>query len=100
MVTLLEIQELVDKAQRKIEEGDSESVETVLWPDIKNKLGQCTELEWSYREPMKRIIFKRLNEQKLHTTPRPIQLEKYKRDLKEGKVKESEHSEIPSWIPW
>lgn len=100
MVTLVEIQELVDKAQRKIEEGDLESVEKVLWPDIKSKLGQCTELEWSEREDLARHVFKDLNEQRLHATPRPINLEKLKRRLKEGKAKAPEPEHIPYWIPW
>lgn len=100
MATLLEIQELVDEAQRKIEEGDLDSVKTVLWPDIKSKLGQCTELEWIYREDMKRLIHKNLDEQDLHAPHTPIILEKLKRNLKAGKVKAPEPAQRPSWIPW
>ena len=100
MVTLVEIQELVDKAQRKIEEGDLESVQKVLWPDIKSKLGQCTELQWEEREYFQRHVFKDLNEHKLHATPRRINLEELRRRQKQGKAKAPETEHRHYWIPW
>lgn len=102
MSTLQEIQNLVVHARGEIQKGNRNSVQTVLWPDIKSKLGQCTDLEWIYRENMGRLIYKYLNDLGLQGVPKPpaINLEQKRNDLKVGKVKADEMKPISPWIPW
>ena len=104
MSTLQEIQNLVVQARGEIQKGNRNGVQTVLWPNIKSMLGQCTEteLEWSYRETMGRLIYKYLNDLTLQGVPKPpaINLEQKRNDLKAGKVKADEMKPISPWIPW
>ena len=102
MLTLHEIQDLVVQARGEIQNGNRNRVQTVLWPAIKSKLGQCSDLEWSYRGDMGRLIYKYLNDQGLQgaTTLPPINLEQKRNDLKAGKVKADEMKPISPWIPW
>ena len=102
MSTLQDIQERVVEARGEIQKGNRNRVQTVLWPDIKSKLGQCTELEWSYRGDMGRLIYKYLNDLTLQgaTILPPINLGKVKIDLKAGKVKADDMKPISPWIPW
>lgn len=102
MSTLQEIQNLVIQAGGEIQKGNRNGVQTVLWPAIKSKLGQCTDLEWSYRGDMGRLIYKYLNDLTLQGVPKPppINLEQKRNDLKAGKVKADEMKPISPWIPW
>ncbi|HEU0002770.1 MAG TPA: hypothetical protein VFQ36_17810 [Ktedonobacteraceae bacterium] len=98
MATLQDIQGLVDKAQTRIAHQEQEYVATVLWPEIKSMLGQCDDLEWSYRGDMSKLIYKRLNEQSLHGMPARIDLKQLRRDLQTGKVQAP--TEPHKWLPW
>ena len=101
MSTLVEIQGLVNEAQRKIREGDRVRVQTVLWPQIKTTLSQSDDLEWKYRGDMAKLIYKHLDEQNLQGgPPTPINLEQLKADLQAGRVQAPEPARVYKWLPY
>lgn len=96
MPTLRDIQQLVNEAQQ----ADRPTVETILWPEINNALGQCTDIKWKYREDLAYHIYKRLNEQTLEGRPVQIDVEKLLADLQEGKLQVPEPVPEPEVGPW
>jgi hypothetical protein len=100
MPTLQDVQARVNEAQAKIKEGDSNRVQTVIWPAIKIALSQTTDLEWKYRGDMAKLIYKRLNDQTLHAMPTSINVERLKADLEAERVPVPEPTQVYKWLPW
>ncbi len=99
MASLQDIQELVDRAQEEIRIGNSDHVKEVIWPNIKDALSQCTELEWNCCEDMKKLIHKHLDEQGLHgEKPETINLKQLKEGLEKGSVQVPEQTQIIEWL--
>ena len=100
MSRLGEIQDLVNEAQEKIIEGDRQRVKTVLWRDIKSKLGDCSDLVWPYSWFMVLVIHNLLDESGLEAgKPKPIVLETLKEDLQANKMKVPDESRPIIWLP-
>ncbi len=101
MPTLEEIQNLVDEAQEDIRNRDFDPVRTKIWPDIKTKIGEYTDLDLSVRRGLGRLIYRDLNKQGLQAgQPTPIILESLKADLEAGRVEVPEPAKVYEWLAW
>jgi hypothetical protein len=107
MATLQAIQGLVNEAKEKIAdpnvdlEAFRKYVRTILWPEIKSRLGQCTDLQWIYREDMSLLIYKWLNELSLNAMPVRLDLELLKGGLIAETAKvPAKPDDVIVWLPW
>ncbi|HKV59360.1 MAG TPA: hypothetical protein VJO32_13800 [Ktedonobacteraceae bacterium] len=101
MPTLDDIQDEVNEALKKIKAADRESVQEEHWPNIKDMLIDCTDLDEFYRGQMRKLIYERLNNQPLHGAPVPINLQNLKGALIRGNIHVPEPTDIiDGWLVW
>src|ERR1700740_234564 len=101
MGSLQEIQKKVTQAQEEIKQYNSEHVKHVIWPDIKDTLGQANDLARLARHNMGVIIYKRLDEKDLHGGIfTPIIVEQLKADPQVVEVPAIEPPKVFRWLPY
>lgn len=96
--TLEQIQAKVNEALTNI--ADRDCIQRKIWPNIRDMLTDCIDLRPIYRGEMRKLIYERLNNQPLHGTPVPINLQRLDTALQAGNVRAIEPKAAYKWLAW